>query len=73
MKASACGRTRICDRCAPAPCPRKRQARFLPAADYARTKPVDYAKMAAAQRAFSERYAKEVRKLRFCNCARPTR
>ena len=36
------------------------QARFLPAADYARGKPVDYGKMAEAQKAFSERYLKEV-------------
>jgi putative spermidine/putrescine transport system substrate-binding protein len=35
-------------------------ARFLPAADYARTKPVNYAKMAEMQKAFSERYLKEV-------------
>ncbi|MDB5805024.1 MAG: transporter substrate-binding protein [Betaproteobacteria bacterium] len=35
-------------------------ARFLPAADYARTRPVDYAKMAASQKAFSDRYVKEV-------------
>ncbi|HEY0200336.1 MAG TPA: extracellular solute-binding protein, partial [Burkholderiaceae bacterium] len=37
------------------------QARFLPAADYARAKAVDYAKMAAVQKPFSERYLKEVR------------
>jgi putative spermidine/putrescine transport system substrate-binding protein len=36
------------------------QARFLPSAEYARAKPVDYAKMAEAQKAFSERYLKEV-------------
>ena len=36
------------------------QARFLPASDYARTKTVDYAKMAAVQKGFSERYLKEV-------------
>jgi putative spermidine/putrescine transport system substrate-binding protein len=36
------------------------QAKFLPAADYARGKPVDYGKMAEAQKAFSERYLKEV-------------
>jgi len=35
-------------------------AKFLPAADYARTKPVNYAKMAEAQKAFSDRYLKEV-------------
>jgi putative spermidine/putrescine transport system substrate-binding protein len=34
--------------------------RFLPDADYARAKPVDFGKMADAQRAFSERYLKEV-------------
>jgi putative spermidine/putrescine transport system substrate-binding protein len=36
------------------------QARFLPASEYARAKPVDYAKMAAVQKAFSERYLKDV-------------
>lgn len=36
------------------------QARFLPASEYARAKPVDYGKMAEAQKAFSERYLKEV-------------
>jgi putative spermidine/putrescine transport system substrate-binding protein len=36
------------------------QSRFLPDAEYARAKPVDYAKMAEAQKAFSERYLKEV-------------
>jgi putative spermidine/putrescine transport system substrate-binding protein len=35
-------------------------AKFLPAAEYARTKPVNYAKMAEMQKAFSERYLKEV-------------
>ena len=35
-------------------------ARFLPAADYARAKAVDYAKMADVQKAFSDRYLKEV-------------
>ena len=35
-------------------------SRFLPAADYARAKPVDFAKMAAAQKGFTERYLKEV-------------
>ena len=35
-------------------------AKFLPAADYARTKPVNYAKMADAHKAFSDRYLKEV-------------
>jgi putative spermidine/putrescine transport system substrate-binding protein len=36
------------------------QKKFLPASEYARAGTVDYGKMAAAQRAFSERYAKEV-------------
>jgi putative spermidine/putrescine transport system substrate-binding protein len=36
------------------------QARFLPAADYARAKTVDYGKMATVQKAFSDRYLKEV-------------
>jgi putative spermidine/putrescine transport system substrate-binding protein len=36
------------------------QARFLPAAEYARAKTVDYAKMAEAQKGFSERYLKEI-------------
>lgn len=40
--------------------PKDVQARFLPASDYARAKTVDYAKMAAAQKAFSDRYLKEV-------------
>lgn len=35
-------------------------ARFLPAADYARAAAVDYAKMAEVQKAFSDRYLKEV-------------
>ena len=40
--------------------PKEVQARFLPASDYARAKTVDYAKMAAVQKAFSDRYLKEV-------------
>ena len=36
------------------------QARFLPASEYARAKAVDYAKMATVQKAFSDRYLKEV-------------
>ncbi|MHC8493115.1 ABC transporter substrate-binding protein [Thalassospira sp. SM2505] len=36
-------------------------AKFLPAADYARSNPVDYAKMATAQGGFAERYLSEVR------------
>jgi putative spermidine/putrescine transport system substrate-binding protein len=35
-------------------------SRFLPAAEYARAKAVDYAKMAEVQKAFSDRYLKEV-------------
>lgn len=35
------------------------QARFLPQSEYARAKTVDYAKMAAVQKAFSDRYMKE--------------
>lgn len=35
------------------------QSRFLPAAEYARAKSVDYARMAAVQKGFSERYLKE--------------
>ena len=36
------------------------ESRFLPAAEYARARPVDYGKMAEAQKAFSDRYIKEV-------------
>lgn len=36
------------------------QKKFLPASEYARAGTVDYAEMASAQRAFSERYTKEV-------------
>lgn len=36
------------------------QSRFLPAAEYARAKTVDYGKMAEVQKAFTERYLKEV-------------
>ncbi|MCX7273459.1 MAG: ABC transporter substrate-binding protein [Burkholderiales bacterium] len=39
---------------------REAQSRFLPAADYARAKAVDYAKMATVQKAFSDRYLKDV-------------
>jgi putative spermidine/putrescine transport system substrate-binding protein len=35
------------------------QAKFLPASDYARAKPVDYSRMAEVQKAFSDRYLKE--------------
>ena len=38
-----------------------RRRSFLPAAEYARAKTVDYGKMAEAQKAFTERYLKEVR------------
>lgn len=40
--------------------PKEVQARFLPASDYARAKTVDYQKMATVQKAFSERYLKDV-------------
>jgi putative spermidine/putrescine transport system substrate-binding protein len=36
------------------------QAKFLPNSEYARAKPVDYGKMAEVQKAFSDRYLKEV-------------
>jgi putative spermidine/putrescine transport system substrate-binding protein len=36
------------------------EAKFLPASEYARAKPIDYAKMAEVQKGFSERYLKEV-------------
>ena len=36
------------------------EARFLPAAEYARATTVDYGRMAEVQKAFSERYLKEV-------------
>jgi len=36
------------------------QARFLPASEYARARPVDYGKMATVQKAFSDRYLKDV-------------
>ncbi|TCS60938.1 ABC transporter substrate-binding protein [Varunaivibrio sulfuroxidans] len=35
-------------------------AKFLPAADYARSRPVDYGKMAAVQATFTKRYLNEV-------------
>ncbi|RZI77213.1 MAG: extracellular solute-binding protein [Rubrivivax sp.] len=41
--------------------PKDVEAQFLPATEYARAKSVDYARMAEGQRAFSERYLKEVR------------
>jgi len=36
------------------------QKKFLPASEYARAGTVDYQKMADVERAFSDRYAKEV-------------
>ena len=36
------------------------QSKFLPDKEYARAKPVDYGKMAEAQKSFSDRYLKEV-------------
>ena len=41
--------------------PKEVQSRFLPASEYARARTVDYGKMAEVQKAFSERYLKEVR------------
>lgn len=41
--------------------PKDVEAKFLPAADYARVKAIDYGRMAEAQRGFSDRYMKEVR------------
>ena len=41
--------------------PKDVEAQFLPAAEYARAKTIDYAHMAASQRAFSDRYLKDVR------------
>ena len=37
------------------------EARFLPAAEYSRAKAVDYGKMAEVQKAFSDRWLKEVK------------
>ena len=37
------------------------KAKFLPDSEYARVRTVDFAKMAAAQKAFTERYLAEVR------------
>lgn len=37
------------------------QAKFLPASEYERAKPVDYARMAEVQKGFGERYLNEVR------------
>jgi putative spermidine/putrescine transport system substrate-binding protein len=36
------------------------EAHFLPASEYARAKPLDYAKMADVQKSFSDRYLREV-------------
>ena len=41
--------------------PKEIQAKFLPASEYARASTVDYGKMAEVQKAFSDRYLKEVR------------
>ena len=41
------------------PMPADVQSRFLPASEYARAKTVDYGRMAAVQKGFSERYLKE--------------
>lgn len=38
---------------------REAQSKFLPAAEYARAKTIDYAKMAEVQKSFSDRYLKE--------------
>lgn len=56
--------------------PKEVQAQFLPAAEYARAKTVDYGAMAAAQRGFSDRYLREVRwtprqRLLLAGCAAP--
>jgi len=40
--------------------PKEVQARFLPASEYAKAKTVDYGKMAEVQKAFSDRYLKEI-------------
>jgi putative spermidine/putrescine transport system substrate-binding protein len=40
--------------------PKDVQSRFLPASEYARARTVDYGKMAEVQKAFSDRYLKEV-------------
>lgn len=45
----------------PVDLPAEVAARFLPAADYERASPVDYAKMEEVQAAFGERYLAEVR------------
>ena len=37
------------------------KSKFLPAADYARAKSVDWSKMESVQNAFTERYLAEVR------------
>ncbi|OUL98648.1 ABC transporter substrate-binding protein [Variovorax sp. JS1663] len=41
--------------------PKEIEAQFLPASEYARAKTIDYGRMAQAQRAFSDRYLKDVR------------
>ena len=42
------------------PMPKEVQDRFLPASEYMRAKSVDYNKMATVQKAFSDRYLKEI-------------
>ena len=37
------------------------ESKFLPAAEYERAQPIDYAHMAEVQKAFGERYLDEVR------------
>ena len=37
------------------------QSKFLPASEYERAQPLDYARMAEVQKAFGERYLNEVR------------
>ena len=44
----------------PVALPPEIEARFLPAADYARARPVDLAALAAAQKGFAVRYLAEV-------------
>ncbi|OYY28510.1 MAG: ABC transporter substrate-binding protein, partial [Azorhizobium sp. 35-67-15] len=43
------------------PLPKEVADRFLPAADYARAKPVDYGKMETVQKGFSDKYLAEVK------------
>jgi putative spermidine/putrescine transport system substrate-binding protein len=41
--------------------PKEAVAKLLPESEYARVKPVDWNKMAAAQKSFADRYLKDVR------------